>query len=338
MSSQPASRNRRTIRISALAAGLLLSGVALADAQLDPQLIAKMAAAAGTDELQVVISYAQSVPVTAGQVAALKSLGISKGVTMRTLPIAGALATPAEIRALAQRSDVASIYFNAPLRYFNKEAREMSGAARSVDNPADYGRAIPFSGAGVTVVVNDSGVDATHDDLKLGNHVVQNTQGVTNLNAVDTMLPITYIEGVPNTDWGSGHGTHVAGTIGGTGAKSNGLYRGVAPGADLVGYGSGAVLLILDAVGGLDAEQARAHDRHRAFLDALETTEMTRSYKMLVLLAMLNEDRFPGEITIAELGEAVLALASRNQRLREDLGPSAETPEALRAHLAANGR
>ncbi|HEY5612537.1 MAG TPA: peptidase S8, partial [Lysobacter sp.] len=95
MSSQPASRNRRTIRISALAAGLLLSGVALADAQLDPQLIAKMAAAAGTDELQVVISYAQSVPVTAGQVAALKSLGISKGVTMRTLPIAGALATPA---------------------------------------------------------------------------------------------------------------------------------------------------------------------------------------------------------------------------------------------------
>ena len=252
MFSQPATRNRRTIRISALAAGLLISGVALADAQLDPQLLSRMAAAGATDELQVVISYEQSVPVTAGQLAALKSLGISKGITMRTLPIAGALATPAEIRALAQRSDVASIYFNAPLRYFNKEAREMSGAARSVNNPADYGRAIPFSGAGVSVVVNDSGVDATHDDLKFGNHVVQNTQGVTNLNAVDTMLPITYIEGVPNTDWGSGHGTHVAGTIGGTGAKSNGLYRGVAPGADLVGYGSGAVLLILDAVGGLD--------------------------------------------------------------------------------------
>src|SRR3546814_16592811 len=66
------------------------------------------------------------------------------------------------------------------------------------------------------------------------------------------MLPITYLEGIPRTDWGSGHGTHCAGTIGGTGAKSNGLYRGVAPGADLVGYGSGAVLLILDAVGGLD--------------------------------------------------------------------------------------
>jgi serine protease AprX len=243
---------RRTFRISAIAAGLLASGVALADAHLDPQLVQKLAAAGAGDQLQVVISYEQSGPVTAGQLAALNALGISKGITMRTLPIAGALATPAEIRALAQRDDVASIYWNAPLQYSNKEARELSSAARTVENPADYGRAIPFSGAGVTVLVNDSGIDATHMDLQYGDHVVQNTQGATNLAAYDTMLPITYVEGIPNTDWGSGHGTHCAGTIGGTGARSNGLYRGVAPGADLVGYGSGAVLLILDAVGGLD--------------------------------------------------------------------------------------
>ena len=254
-----APRNRHTIRISALAAGLLLSGVALADAQLDPQLLSLMAAAGAADELQVVISYEQSVPVSAVQVAALKSLGIDKGVTMRTLPIAGALATPAEIRALALRRDVASIYFNAPLRYFNKEARAMSGAARTVQNPADYGRAIPFSGKGVTVMVNDSGIDATHEDLKLGEHVVENVLGAQNILATlandvggSSIAPITYLEGQPNTDLGSGHGTHVAGTIGGTGERSNGLYRGVAPGADLVGYGSGAVLLILDAVGGLD--------------------------------------------------------------------------------------
>lgn len=243
---------RTTIRISALAAGLLASGIALADAQLDPQLVAKMASASPTDNLQVVISYRQSVPVTASQVSVLKSLGIDKGVTMRTLPIAGALATPAEIKALAQRNDVASIWFNAPLRYMNKEQREISGAARVVQNPGDFTRAIPFSGAGVAVVVNDSGVDGTHDDIKFGNNLVQNTQGLTNLAALDSMLPITYLEGIANTDWGSGHGTHCAGTIGGTGARSNGLYRGVAPGADLVGYGSGAVLLILDAVGGLD--------------------------------------------------------------------------------------
>ncbi|MBP3984561.1 S8 family serine peptidase [Pseudoxanthomonas helianthi] len=246
------SRVSRSFRISAIAAGLLASGVALADAHLDPQLLAKIAAAAPTDDLQVVISYKQSTPVSAAQLATLRSLGITRGVTMRTLPIAGALATPAEIQALAKRDDVASIYFNAPLRYFNKEAREISGAARTVENPGDYGRAIPFSGDGVTVVVNDSGIDATHDDIKFGEHVVQNTLGTTNLASVDSMLPITYTEGVPNTDLGSGHGTHCAGIVGGNGARSNGLYRGVAPGADLVGYGSGAVLLVLDAVGGLD--------------------------------------------------------------------------------------
>ncbi len=249
---------RRAIRISTLAAGMLASGLALADAHLDPQLLSKMAGALPTDELQIVVSYQQSVPVNANQINVLASLGIEKGVTMRTLPIAGALATPAEIRALAQRDDVASIFWNAPLRYMNKEQREMSGAARVVQNPNDFGQAIPYSGRGVTVMVNDSGVDGTHEDVKFGENLVENVLGAQNILAelagsfAPGIVPVTYAEGIPNTDLGSGHGTHCAGTIGGTGERSNGLYRGVAPGADLVGYGSGAVILVLDAVGGLD--------------------------------------------------------------------------------------
>ncbi|MGI8560076.1 MAG: S8 family serine peptidase [Luteimonas sp.] len=245
-------------KICAIAAGLLASGVALADAHLDPELVPRLNAAAAADELQVVVSYKQSGPVSPAQVSALKALGIDKGVTMRSLPIAGAVATPAEIRALAKRDDVASIYWNAPLRYFNKEQRQVSGAERAVQNPGDYGRAIPFSGAGVTVLVNDSGIDATHMDLQLGRHVVQNVLAPQNILAEIAadfrpgIVPMTYLEDQPNTDLGSGHGTHVAGTIGGTGQRSRGLYRGVAPGAQLVGYGSGGVLLILDAVGGLD--------------------------------------------------------------------------------------
>lgn len=248
----------RTVRLCAIAAGLVTSGIALADAQLDPQLVSRLAAALPADELQIVVGYRQSTPVSTAQIAALNALGIEKGVTMRTLPIAGALATKSEIAALAQRDDVLSIYHNAPLSYYNKEAREISGAARVVENPGDFGRAIPYSGDGVTVLVNDSGIDATHEDVKLGEHVVENVLGAQNIlaelagEAAPGMVPITYIEGVPNTDLGSGHGTHCAGTVGGTGERSGGLYRGVAPGADLVGYGSGAVLLILDAVGGLD--------------------------------------------------------------------------------------
>ncbi len=254
----PATKSRTAIRISALAAGLLASGVALADAHLDPQLLSKLIAATPADELAVVVSYRQSGPVTAGQLSVLKSLGIEKGRVMRSLPVAGVLATPAEIRALAKNDDVVSIYWNAPLRYFNKEQREMSGAARVVANPADFLRAIPFSGRGIGVMVNDSGIDATHEDLKLGEHVVQNVLAPQNVLAelarelAPGILPVTYLEGVPNTDLGSGHGTHCAGSVGGTGERSNGLFRGAAPGASIVGYGSGAVLFVLDAVGGLD--------------------------------------------------------------------------------------
>ena len=242
----------RTFRLSALAVGLLTSGISLADAQISADLANKLASALPGEELTVVVSYDHSGPLRATELATLKSLGLERGITMRSLPIAGVVGTAAEVKALARQPGVVSIVPNRPLKYFNLESRQISGAKRVTDNPGDFGRAVPYSGKGVTVVINDSGIDGTHMDLQYGTHVVQNTQGVTNLAAYDTMLPITYVEGVPNTDWGSGHGTHCAGIVGGTGARSNGLYRGVAPGADLVGYGSGAVLLILDAVGGID--------------------------------------------------------------------------------------
>ena len=37
------------------------------------------------------------------------------------------------------------------------------------------------------------------------------------------------------------------------------------------------------------------------FLDVLETTPMTKSFKMLTLTAMLNQDALPGRIGIGEL-------------------------------------
>ena len=111
---------------------------------------------------------------------------------------------------------------------------------------------LPASGKGIGVLVNDSGIDGNHPDLQFGPKVVQNVLGQTNLHAQDSMLPITYVEDVPDTDIAGGHGTHVAGTIGGTGAASSGAQEGVAPGADIIGYGSGAGLFILDTIGGFD--------------------------------------------------------------------------------------
>ncbi|MGW0661837.1 S8 family serine peptidase [Streptodolium elevatio] len=73
-----------------------------------------------------------------------------------------------------------------------------------------------YNGNGVTVAVLDSGYDATHPDL----------QGVVTA-AQD------FTSSASGTDDELGHGTHVASIIAGTGAASNGRYKGVAPGAEL---------------------------------------------------------------------------------------------------------
>ncbi|GAA4356498.1 S8 family serine peptidase [Kangiella marina] len=73
-----------------------------------------------------------------------------------------------------------------------------------------------FDGTGVTVAVLDTGYDFEHPDLT------------------------GQVVGVQSFVWGSeghdfdGHGTHVAGSIAGTGVASDGVYTGVAPGAKLL--------------------------------------------------------------------------------------------------------
>jgi serine protease AprX len=87
---------------------------------------------------------------------------------------------------------------------------------------AKVNQAIPpkqWSGSGEIVAVLDSGIDATHPDFD-GQFAVP---------------PISF-RGC-SVDDTYGHGTHVAGIIGGTGKKSNGKIRGVAPGAKLVVVG-----------------------------------------------------------------------------------------------------
>jgi subtilisin family serine protease len=73
-----------------------------------------------------------------------------------------------------------------------------------------------LTGAGVTVAVVDTGIDATHPDLA-GKVVAQRT----------------FVDGEPDADT-VGHGTHIASTIAGTGAGSGGRFTGVAPDARLV--------------------------------------------------------------------------------------------------------
>ncbi len=240
-------RRRNLLKLSALAAGMLASGMSLAAARLGEPLSRALETATSSERLEVIVSFDRSGAPSAGQIAALRSLGITQGRWMRALPMAGVMATPSQIAAIAARGDVRSIHLNRNLRYYNHDARRISGVDALQTDPN-----LGYTGQGVTVMVNDSGIDATHADLSFGSKVVENVQALGNVHAFADFLPVTVLEGQPNTDISSGHGTHCAGSVGGTGARSNGEYRGVATDAAIVGYGSGAVISILDAIGGFD--------------------------------------------------------------------------------------
>ncbi len=87
---------------------------------------------------------------------------------------------------------------------------------------------------------------------------------------------------------------------------------------------------------GLTVSEGAAFNEMRDFLTALEVTSMTKSYKMLVLLALLNRGQFLGSLSLGELTAEVGALATRDPRVRSDLGDAVKDPAALVKLLREN--
>ena len=95
------------------------------------------------------------------------------------------------------------------------------------------------------------------------------------------------------------------------------FHEGYSPRSARRTYGSW--LRFVRNMGDLSTLQAQILETHGTFLDALEITPMVKSYKMVLLLAMLNEDALPGEITIDRLTRAFAQVAERSARLRQDV-------------------
>jgi serine protease AprX len=228
------------LRLIVIASGLLLSAIASAAALVDPLLQRRLTSGAGPH--QVVITFKQ-----ASGFSALTSLGV-KFASLRQLPIAGALLTTAQVQIVRQLPVVESIYFNASLSYSNYTSGEITGGHYVHD-------ALAVKGAGATIAVLDSGIDANHPDLAFGTKTVQNVKLLGDLGLIGIS---TYLENVSNTDTTSGHGTHVAGTAGGTGAASAAdarrpyYHAGIAPEASLIGLGAGEAISIFHALVGFD--------------------------------------------------------------------------------------
>jgi subtilisin family serine protease len=125
---------------------------------------------------------------------------------------------PAQLAALRGRPDVAYVEPDAPVRLFTTQANPISWGLDRIDDinlPLDQTFTYTNTGAGVTAYVLDTGI---------------------NLNHLDVVGRAAYIANGSNGDFvgdghGSaadchGHGSHVAGTVGGT-------YSGVAKGVSI---------------------------------------------------------------------------------------------------------
>jgi len=137
------------------------------------------------------------------------------------------------IEAVAELDGVRYVAANRELEYYNDDAADVTDvdAARSSRN---------VDGSGTHVAVIDSGIDALHPDLTVEN----NYQWVGNPLGSPTLW-------VPAHDLDTdelGHGTHCSGTVAGRGDTDSGM----APGASLTGYSTGAAVSVLKSAAAFD--------------------------------------------------------------------------------------
>ena len=98
----------------------------------------------------------------------------------------------------------------------------------------------------------------------------------------------------------------------------------------------GSWIRFVDSMGDLGAEQTELLEHVGEFLDQLEVTQMTKSFKMLTLSAMLNRDALPGDIAVSDLAEEFAHLARRSEILRGDVGVALNDRDELRKLLKEN--
>ncbi|MFK4106338.1 S8 family serine peptidase [Streptomyces sp. NPDC019531] len=158
-----------------------------------------------------------------------------------------------------------------------------------------------FDGTGTKVAVLDTGIDTTHPDFA-GKVVAERD-----------------FSGTGSTADKFGHGTHVASTVAGSGAKSDGKYKGVAPGAQLLngkvldddggGNDSGIIAGMEWAVAqGADVVNLSLGGTDLPGIDPMEEAVNRLSAESDTLFVIAAGNEGDGERTVGSPGSAAAAL------------------------------
>lgn len=95
-------------------------------------------------------------------------------------------------------------------------------------------------------------------------------------------------------------------------------------------------LSFVSEMGDLSDQEQRLVKSHKSFFASLDKTKMVKSYKMVLLQAMLSVDVFPGEISLDALVAATRRIIARSAKLQGDFGAAWQNDEALAKLLESN--
>ncbi|HSU13760.1 S8 family serine peptidase [Longimicrobium sp.] len=213
--------------------------------KIDAKLASALAVAAPAQQLVAIVNFD---PAKTSKLAiANQVMRLGAGVmTFRNLSMLVTLGTPAQIQAMAGLGGVQSIYANRAVPTLLRESTQSLRADMAWNGG--------ITGKGVGIAILDSGINGLNSDVAYPTKTVANVKFTLNfayLTDDTTSLPRPggelAVENLPNTDNTGGHGTHVAGIAAGNGGTSFGAYRGVAPGASLIGLSAGETLEIVYA-------------------------------------------------------------------------------------------
>ena len=215
-------------------------------------------ASADVGDATYVVTFAK--PPTQTDVDVLR--GIANGVhAYANVPAAAVVLPPALVPLLRNLPGVRGVWANERYRFLDQKAN-VSIRADQAWGPYAGGlghTGTGWTGAGVGIGVIDAGLDGTHPDLCGAPEFCRGTpvktvQNVKFVGNTDKLDPYVAVENVISTDNSSGHGSHVAGIAAGYGTASAvpGAYQGVAPGAHLVGLGTGEAIEVVNVLAAFD--------------------------------------------------------------------------------------
>jgi serine protease AprX len=156
------------------------------------------------------------------------------------------------LKAMASHPSVFRVHYDRPIKSHNYRTAVTVGA-RTVQDTLGY------TGAGIGVAIIDSGITNWHDDL------TNTTAKLFPYGNQRVSKFVDFVNGrtLPYDD--NGHGSHVAGIIGGNGRDSGGEKTGIAPKAGLVSLkvldarGQGTISNIISALGWI-AKNAKTYN------------------------------------------------------------------------------